>query len=322
VIASPDGRTLASWGEDDTIKLWDVATARERATLREPARHDLPRSMVLSPDGKLLASAGDDSGEIRLWEVATGSKLAALAGHRGHVHCLAFSADGKALASGGSDHTLRLWDVASRTGRVLRADAGEALCVAFCCGGDTLASAGEDTAAIELWDVAGGHHRTTLRGHCFSIFWLVAGPDGKVLASSDGLEVKLWDAAAGKEMFLEAPRRSFGAGSLRFGPDGKTLAAIAADKAVEFWDVTSGKSTAWRPGDADRFRPVPPAPLRALLGIHPKLAEVYAGFTEEETGIVDSVLFAPGGAVFAVGRDDADPLLVKLWKIHPVQWTE
>ena len=110
---SPDGKTLASGSDDDTVRLWDVAT-------RQPDR-DSPLtghtgdvvSVAFSPDGKTLASGSEDD-TVRLWDVATRQPIGQpLTGHTGSVDSVAFSPDGKTLASGSGDGTVRLWDVAT-----------------------------------------------------------------------------------------------------------------------------------------------------------------------------------------------------------------
>jgi WD40 repeat protein len=319
VIASPDGRTLASVSGDKTIKLWDVASRKERATLRRPAGSEGAWCVVFSPDGKTLASARSEDAEIRLWDVAGGRELAPLIGHQAGVACLAFSPDGGTLASGSGDRTLRLWDVAGHTGRTLREETWSVGCVAFCCGGKTLASAGDGSGAIELWDVAGGKcQRAILLGHQGEVNCLAASPDGETLASADlGGGVKLWDASAGVERFLEAPRPGHrSVGYLGFSPDGKTLAAIYEYYEIEFWDVASGKNTSSLEGFVP---PGPPAPPSALSGVRAKLGKVYDGLTKD-TALISSLLFTPGGRVFALGRDYGnDPSVVRMWEIHPVR---
>jgi WD40 repeat protein len=101
---SPDGKTLAVAGGDDTVRLWDVATARELHTL--PGARGGEK---FSPDGRLLATRERDRGRILLWDVRTGAQIAALFPRRGEAVPFVFSPDSKLLASGG--RRIQLWDV-------------------------------------------------------------------------------------------------------------------------------------------------------------------------------------------------------------------
>jgi RNA polymerase sigma factor (sigma-70 family) len=111
---SPDGRLLASagngWG-DQSVRLWDVETGKEvrRFESSGPMSLDV---LAFSPDGKALAGAAFTGEEVRLWEVATGAERRRFTGHAGVVEGLAFSADGRTLASVSDDTTALLWDVA------------------------------------------------------------------------------------------------------------------------------------------------------------------------------------------------------------------
>src|SRR5437763_1966979 len=96
IVYSPDGKTLASEGNDGTVRLWDVATGKERATIKGHAGD--VNSVSYRPDGKTLASARDDN-TILLWDVATGKGRATL---KRVVKSVAYSPDGKTLASGGT----------------------------------------------------------------------------------------------------------------------------------------------------------------------------------------------------------------------------
>jgi RNA polymerase sigma factor (sigma-70 family) len=257
VAYSPDGKTLASAGVNRTIKLWDVATGREKATFaRHSDAHPVPystdlKAVVFSPDGKLLASGSADK-TIQLCDVDTGKVLAILRGHTDGVTSLAFSPDGKTLASASLDETIRLWDVATRKQRAtLKGHSEWVWSVVFSPDGKALASASGDRT-VRLWNVAAGTEQATLKGHRYTVHAVAFSPDGKTLASA-GMDkaIQLWDVASRKNTATLRGHAS-DIHALVFSRDGKTLASASGDDTVKLWDVATGKVKATLTGHTDR----------------------------------------------------------------------
>ena len=294
------GPLLASASTDGTIILWDTA-AGEPLIPPLSGHTDWVRSVAFSPDGQLLASAGHDRAVI-LWDVAgpeTDALLleAPLDADLEGIHDLAFSPDGQLLASGNDDQTITLWSVSGRQplGPPLTGHTERVRSVAFSPDGRLLASGGDD-GTVNLWDVAARERLgQPLTGHTESVQDVAFSPDGGLLASgsNDGV-IFLWelDAAPGEGPVDAArPGRRFDGGlggvqALRFGPDGRFLAAAGEAKRVRLWDLTASPG----PGDAP--------PLLATL--------------DEHDDVVFGVDVSADGALLASGSWDKT---VRLWDV-------
>lgn len=190
VTFSSDGQTLASGSFDKTIRLWDVNTGQCLQLFQEPTYSIV--EVAFSPDSTILASTSDN--KVKLWDLKTG-QCRQIQAHDNQVLCLAFSPDGKLLASGGFDRTIKLWSVDDdgKSFQVLSGHNKRVLAVAFSPDGRTLAS-GSDDSSIRLWDVASGRCRQVLLGHSRGVFSVAFSPDGTTLVSSSEDEtIKLWD---------------------------------------------------------------------------------------------------------------------------------
>lgn len=200
VAFSGDGKTVATAGAlvekltiGQVIQLWDVDTGKEICSIPMPGGGGY--TIALSPDGKTLATAGAGKDHwIRLWDTGTRKECGRCEGHEAEVLCLAFSADGRTLASAGRDRTIRLWETATGKERgKLEGHKDPVNAVVFAPDGQRLASGSSDRT-IRLWDVATGKEVLRRTGHESGIKALGFSPDGTRLATgSFDTTILVWD---------------------------------------------------------------------------------------------------------------------------------
>lgn len=190
IAISPDGLTLVSGSQDNTIKIWAIETGDLLHTLTD---HLGPvRSLVISPDGQTLISGAGDA-TIKIWDLETGELQNTLTDHSRLVRGLAIAPDGKTLASASWDRTIKIWDLT--TGELQNTLIGHTdlvVSVAISPDGSTVVS-GSDDDTIKIWDLSTGEELATLTNHVSDVFSLVFSLDGKTLASASWDQtIRVW----------------------------------------------------------------------------------------------------------------------------------
>jgi len=259
VAFSPDGKRIVSGSHDRTVILWDAQASQEALNLL--GHKSQVACVAISPDGQRLASAAGDwgvggapryvNGELRIWEAKSGRVAFNREGQASGVTCVAFSPDGKYLASGSG-----VWDEQQKqyaSGEIQLRDpttgeerarysghASSVLCLAFSPDGRLLASAGFD-GAIKVWDVEAAREAFTLPGHAKWVTSLAFSSDGQRLASGGFDEVvKVWDVRARAEA-RSWPMAGIVAG-VSFNPEGDKLAACGYyNSGVQVWETVTGR---------------------------------------------------------------------------------
>ncbi len=235
---------LASSSFDTTVKLWNLVTKKEIATLEAYAAS--VHSVAISPDGQIVASGNGDN-TIKLWNPLTKKEIRTLYGHSSSVEVVTISPDSKILASGSFDGTIKLWKLA--TGKeiaTLKEHTSPVKSFAFTSSlqgfGQILASGSED-CTVKLWNLKNQQVIRTLKGHSEPVRSVAISPIspnlefGGILASSSADDtIKLWNLSTGEEIYtLEGHEHPVN--SVAFTSDGKTLASGSSDHTIKLWDI-------------------------------------------------------------------------------------
>jgi WD40 repeat protein/serine/threonine protein kinase len=345
---SPDGKEIASGSHDNTVRIWDAATLREKSAIAASGGQVL--WLAYSPNGKQLVSGGHEH-FAPVWDAGSGKLLRRLEGHGTTVWSVAVSANGRHVLTGSSP-LMRLWEL--ETGTMLRSFEGHkehVMSVAFAPDGLHGLSGGRD-GTVRLWNLETGKEVRRFEGLESYVEFVAFVRDGRSLVANGTIKgafkTIIWDAASGEvireiesarycclsqdgQRLLTAGRLwnvddgaakegpKFPDGPARFSPDGKRIVAGHADGTVRLWDVETGKEVQPLTGPVGPLRSIAFAPDDGLIvaGGSDGLVHLWDPNKGPEsrplkghTGIVYSVCFSPDGRRILSASGDRT---IRLW---------
>lgn len=250
VAWAPNGKYIASGGNDHTIRIWNAKTGADLLILHGlsggvPAISWSPDSMhIASTTAGPSVSGGPPASEnaVRVWNVTTGKPIYTYHGHSSGITDVAWSPKGERIASSSTDYTVQIWD--ATTGKhplIYRTYPWYVWTVAWSPDSKRLASGGPD-GTIQIWDAVTGQTFHAYRGHSSGVEDVAWSPDGKYIASaSDDSTVRIWNSDTGKLAYIYRGHTSY-VHTLAWSPGGHSIASGSNDKTMQVWDSGTGRT--------------------------------------------------------------------------------
>jgi WD40 repeat protein/serine/threonine protein kinase len=328
----PDGRYLASAGADELAKVWDLTTSPETQEVFRCPYEAIVRKFGAAdavafhpPDGRELAVGSN--GAVRVWDWKDRQVLHTFSGDEHHSISVAFSHDGRLLATGSWLDGARLWDPTNEEGplRTFQGHRHPISALAFSPDGSRLASASLDRT-VKVWDTRTGERHLIL-SHTGLVLHVAYSPDGQRIASAGGDKiVHLWDAETGREVLALRGHTDL-CQCVAYSPDGWRLASASSDGTIRIWDARplredEGSKALTFTGHHDEIRGAAFSPdglwiASADFGGDVKVWDAATGRMrvpfKGDTVVVFALAWRPDGERIATAGSDGRRHTVKVW---------
>jgi WD40 repeat protein/MinD-like ATPase involved in chromosome partitioning or flagellar assembly len=307
---------LASCSYDHTIRLWDLRTGKHRVL---EGHSDWVRTIAFSRDGHKVVSSTDKT--LRIWNVVTGICEDTFEINT-QSQSVAFSFDGKILAAGCDDNTIKLWDF--NTNKIsklpsLKGHHDYVRSVAF--NKEGIMASGSYDNTIKLWDLKTGTCIKNLTGHTHRLTAIAFSPDGKTLVSGGwDRTLKLWNIPEGNESLRTLQSRTDWICGVDISPDGKFVVSGSDDQVVKLWDVKNGlverleghKTWVWAVAFSPDGKTIASGSFDHTIGLWNTKDRKLIHKIDGHKNWIWAVVFSPDGKLLASSGEDRT---VKIWQV-------
>ena len=308
---SPDGKTLASTGFDQTTKLWRLENPLRRTLV---GHRESVRGVNFWPNGHILATAGWDA-TIKFWRL-DGVLLKTLTGNLGQVYDVKISPDGDRIAAVSKNKLGWIWDSSGLLLATLRDHSDSLLSAAWSPDGQTLATTSADHT-IKLW-TRDGRLMKTITGHINEVWGVDWSPDGALLATASADQtIKLWTPNGVLRQTLVGHQATVS--DVSFSPDGQILASSGWDQTINLWNrsgellrtLTGHRDRVWSVSFSPDGQQLASASSDQTIKLWRRDGTPIITLVGHQDGVVD-VSFSPDGALLASASLDKQLMLWNL----------